>query len=125
MSQSPPAEARKSWRGGPQTNMVRRSRNVWRYILSGFALSLIGLMVWWLIPVRPPRVLLLTFSDLREDRHTIPPVPSAKDIEALAEWAKGVNVPVAQLSLSEIDKLHEWATAPDDQASGSGFTFGE
>ena len=102
MSQSPASaqEVRKSWRGGPQTNMLRRSRNVWRYILSGFALSMIGLMIWWLIPVRPPRVLLLTFSDLREDRHTIPPVPAASDVEALVEWAQGVNVPVAQLSLA-------------------------
>jgi hypothetical protein len=124
MSQSPSsvAEGRKSWRGGPPAKLVRRSRNVWRWILSGLAILLLGYWVWWAFAPRP-RLLLLTLGDQRQDRHILPPVPFAKDIEALLGWAGAANVPACELGLDEIGKLSRWAGASPEATPELQFSY--
>src|SRR6187401_933859 len=87
-------ENKRSWRSPPRSGLVRRSRHLWRWLLSGLAILLIGLAIYWTWPRRLPQTMLLILSDNREERNILPPVPFAHgDMEALQHWAQLAKVP--------------------------------
>ncbi|MEX2176506.1 MAG: caspase family protein [Pirellulaceae bacterium] len=116
----------RAWRGVQRTSVVGKSRLAWRWILS---LTAVGLMIAAAIfawPSPAPRTLLLTLSDDREDRNTIPPVPFVEaDLEALRKWAQAANVPVCERSLADIPAPQSFVrsllSGRDGQRSGIEF----
>lgn len=97
---------------------MRRSRNVWRYLLSAIAIGLVGLAIFWAWPRPVQRTLLLIVSSEREER-TSPLVPYvAGDRRALLDWAAAANVPTSDLTLGDLpalSALRQWL-APGDPA---------
>ena len=72
----------------PRGTLVRRSRHLWRWLLTGLALVLIVLAVLWAWPHPLPRTMLLVLSGAREER-TLPLVPFVEgDCSALLDWRK-------------------------------------
>ena len=55
-------EGKRSWRSPPRGSLVRRSRHVWRWILSILAISLIAFAVYWAWPRPDARTLLLVLG---------------------------------------------------------------
>src|SRR3954453_12174724 len=109
---------KRSWRSPPRGGLVRRSRYVWRWILSGLAIGLIGLAVFWAWPRPLPQTMLLVLSDDREERNILPPVPLvAGDIAALQSWAQAAKVPNVALQLSKIENAG-WLARRLSPASG-------
>lgn len=95
-------DSRRSWRGSSRGAVVRRSRNVWRYLLTALAVFLIAFTVYWVWPKKEPRTALLILHATREDR-TLPLVPYvAGDVRALLDWAVATKVANCQLTLGEI-----------------------
>jgi hypothetical protein len=77
---------------------------VWRWILSGVAIGLIGLAVFWAWPRPLPQTLLLVLSDDREERNILPPVPFVSgDVASLQSWAQAAKVPSLALQLSKVE----------------------
>jgi len=102
MSATASQEGKRSWRGAPRGTLVRRSRHVWRWLLSGLALVLVLFAVWWAWPRPLPRTMLLRLTSDREER-TLPLLPYVEgDRQALLEWAHGAKVPVCQRQLIEL-----------------------
>src|SRR6478672_8441330 len=96
--------SKRSWRSPPRGGLVKRSRYVWRWLLSGLAIGLIAIAVYWAWPRPLPRTLLLTLSDEREERNILPPVPLvAGDVAALQAWAQAAKVPSLSLQLSKVE----------------------
>lgn len=95
---------KRSWRSPPRSGLVRRSRYVWRWILSGLALALIALATYWAWPRPLPQTMLLVLSDDREERNILPPVPFVGgDIAALQNWADAAKIPSLALQLSKVE----------------------
>ena len=118
------ADAKRSWRGAPRGALVRRSRNIWRWLLSALALCLIGLAIFWAWPRPIPRTLLLVLSGDREER-TTPLVPYVEaDCQALLAWAAAASVPSARRELRELATpavIRQWLSFSD--ASGKPVVF--
>src|SRR5262245_3105882 len=117
-------EIKRSWRGGPSGVLVRRSRHLWRVLLSALVVVLIGLAVLWAWPRPLPRTLLLVLTSDREER-TLPLVPfSAGDSEALLAWARAAKVPASHQQLSEIANSRDLVRRLGPEASAENrFSF--
>src|SRR5262249_17527029 len=86
----------------PRGTLVRRSRYVWRWILSALSLLLIGVAIYWAWPRPLPRILMLVLTSDREER-TLPLVPYVEgDREALLQWARAAKVATCQRQLSDV-----------------------
>src|SRR5262245_8999820 len=122
------AEVKKTWRGAPRGTMVRRSRHLWRWLLSGLALCLIGLAVYLAWPRRLSRPVLLILTSDREER-TLPLVPYAEgDSQALFDWARAAKVPARQAQLMEVDTPDSFVrrlARDDDATKRLTFSLGE
>src|SRR5436190_21424216 len=101
-------ESKRSWRSAQSGTLVRRSRHLWRWVLSGLALLLIVLAVVRAWPRPLPQTMLLVLSSPREER-TLPLVPFVEDdCSALLEWAHGAKVPAYEGQLSEINSPRDF-----------------
>lgn len=113
-------EGRPSWHRPPPTTLVEHSRRAWRWLLSGLAVVLVVLGVYWAWPRPAAQTLLLILRDDRAERNILPPVPSLEaDLEALWEWARAARMPVAELPLSRLDTpqtLAQWLSPADAHA---------
>jgi hypothetical protein len=102
MSAPATTDAKQSWRGAPRGALVRRSRNIWRWILSILSLVLIAVAIYWAWPRPLPRILMLVLTSDREER-TLPLVPYVDgDRDALLEWARAAKVASCQRELSDV-----------------------
>src|SRR4051812_40725326 len=113
-------ENRRSWRSPPRGGLVRRSRYVWRWLLSGLAIVLIGLAIFWAWPRRLPQTMLLVLSDDREERNILPPVPFVTgDVAALQSWAEAAKMPALALQLSKVETA-DWLARRLSPTAGDG-----
>jgi hypothetical protein len=108
-------DSRRSWRGAPRGTLVRRSRNVWRYLLTAIAALLIGTALYLAWPSTPTRTVLLILSAEREER-TEPLVPYvAGDRRALLDWAVAaagkIHVQIPAQERRPSDRLRQGARA--------------
>lgn len=113
------SDGKRSWRGTPRGVVVRRSRNLWRVILSALAVAFIVAAVYLAWPRRESQLALLVLTAEREER-TAPLVPYvAGDRQALVAWAENAGIAVSERPLAELGTgaaIRTWlSVAPEAQ----------
>src|SRR3954447_5058884 len=106
MARGASTESRRSWRSVPSGTLVRRSRHLWRWLLSGLALLFIIAAILFAFRQRPQTLLfvLTGSSSGRDERTVLPLVPFVEDDrDALMDWAAGAKIPVCVEQLTDIE----------------------
>jgi hypothetical protein len=115
---------KRSWRTTPQSGLVKPSRYLWRFILSGLAIALIAMAIYIAIPRPPVRTFLLVLSDDREERNILPPVPYITgDSAALQSWTQSARMPSLVLQLSKVESAASLARQLSPESTGSRLNF--
>jgi hypothetical protein len=116
--------SKRAWQRTQRPTFDEHSRQVWRILLSilGLTTLVIAAIVWWSSLKPPPRTLVVSITDDRDEYATVPPVPMLQQDEVeLRRWAQATKAPFLTRKLSALRSVKAFCDSLFSAAEGLEF----